>query len=141
MEKPRTDIDKLQQEIDRERTAAKEAAKKSVTAKLAPAKSSSSEVVLTLAGGLTAFIGCGALAALLSGCLPNPRGLIDGAVKNLHCAAIKKSFNDIQQRGIQLSIKANETEAERQERLETSLDIYVSQWEQRKCRGSISDAS
>lgn len=52
MEKPRKDIDKLQQEIDRERTAAKVAAKKSVTAILAPAKSSSSGIVLTLAGGL-----------------------------------------------------------------------------------------
>ena len=52
MEKPHTDLDKLQQEIDREQTAAKVAAKKSVTNKLAPARSSSSGIVLTLAGGL-----------------------------------------------------------------------------------------
>ena len=49
---PHTDLDKLQQEIDREQTAAKVAAKKSVTNKLAPARSSSSGIVLTLAGGL-----------------------------------------------------------------------------------------
>lgn len=52
MEKPHTDIDKLQQKIDRERTAAKVAANKSVNNKLAPARSTSSGLVLTLAGGL-----------------------------------------------------------------------------------------
>ncbi|QNI85686.1 hypothetical protein SynPROS71_01905 [Synechococcus sp. PROS-7-1] len=86
MENPQKAIDKLQQEIDHERAAVEGAVRKSTTSNLA-SKTSSSGIVLTLAGGLVVLglsftyaqmLGRQAVTRLTAGSFGGAAGLLVG---------------------------------------------------------------
>ena len=83
---------------------------------------------------LTTTLGCGAIAVLCSGCLPQ-------AFQQIKCTVLKEQFNDFQAKAkkgeVMLGAKVYETESEIKEALKSTIEHYGAVWKEENCPGSL----